>query len=252
MTCAHCLRGDAQNIDIDTAYIDQVLSEVDTIHSITFTGGEISLNPGPILYTLEKCKELDISVGQVYGVTNGAVYNEELMQYLQMWREYITICEFDCEDDIINGDDIYDYNTRVKPIIQGDAYETPPVTLAISFDEYHEDVPMMNLVKLSNFSFMNFEDKNWADRIGTNDTGRWIAEGRMAGASNARELVLPNSLEVCEYDPGDITVETLYISANGFIAKDANMSYDHIDEDNWGSLDTTSITELITEHLEVI
>ena len=47
MCCAHCLRGDAENIDIQEKYIDAFLDSFEKgacISSLTFTGGEISLN----------------------------------------------------------------------------------------------------------------------------------------------------------------------------------------------------------------
>ena len=41
MKCAHCLRGDAQNMDINTCYIDTLLENVSGIGSITFTGASL-------------------------------------------------------------------------------------------------------------------------------------------------------------------------------------------------------------------
>lgn len=47
MCCAHCLRGDAEAVDIQERYIDAFLdsfANAGYISSLTFTGGEISLN----------------------------------------------------------------------------------------------------------------------------------------------------------------------------------------------------------------
>lgn len=55
MCCAHCLRGDAESIDIQEKYIDAFLDNFEKgayISSLTFTGGEISLNIPAIRYTL--------------------------------------------------------------------------------------------------------------------------------------------------------------------------------------------------------
>ena len=71
MSCAHCLRGEAQNMDIDKKYIDKLLEDVSNISYILFTGGEPSLNIEAIEYTLQRCQELNISVGGFYIVTNG-------------------------------------------------------------------------------------------------------------------------------------------------------------------------------------
>ena len=42
--CAHCLRGDSQNKDIDLKYIDILLDQVNYIGHFCPTGGEPSLN----------------------------------------------------------------------------------------------------------------------------------------------------------------------------------------------------------------
>ena len=54
MCCAHCLRGDAEAVDIQERYIDAFLdsfANAGYISSLTFTGGEISLNIPAIRYT---------------------------------------------------------------------------------------------------------------------------------------------------------------------------------------------------------
>ena len=48
--CAHCLRGDAQNITISKEILDDFLSQVDWIYTLTITGGEPSLFDLEILH----------------------------------------------------------------------------------------------------------------------------------------------------------------------------------------------------------
>lgn len=43
MRCEHCLRGDAQNLDISTATLSEIAKHIYP-GSVTFTGGEPSLN----------------------------------------------------------------------------------------------------------------------------------------------------------------------------------------------------------------
>lgn len=45
MKCAHCMRGNAQRVDMDNSVADIVTRQIDSIYNITFTGGEPSLNP---------------------------------------------------------------------------------------------------------------------------------------------------------------------------------------------------------------
>lgn len=59
MHCAHCLRGEAEDKDMDFAVIDRILELADSVQSVTFTGGEPSLYIPAIRYFFEKQKRLE-------------------------------------------------------------------------------------------------------------------------------------------------------------------------------------------------
>lgn len=44
MKCAHCFKGDAQNMDISNEYIDKLFGMIGEIYTLHITGGEPSLN----------------------------------------------------------------------------------------------------------------------------------------------------------------------------------------------------------------
>lgn len=44
MKCAHCFKGDAQNMDISNEYIDKLFGMIEEIYTLHITGGEPSLN----------------------------------------------------------------------------------------------------------------------------------------------------------------------------------------------------------------
>lgn len=93
MCCAHCLRGDAENVDIQEKYINAFLDSFSGrryIGTIVFTGGEISLNIPAIRYTLKAVKERNISVGSFYMVTNGKAVDkmEDLALASLEWWNY--------------------------------------------------------------------------------------------------------------------------------------------------------------------
>lgn len=69
--CQHCLRGASQNKDLNNDYIDLLLEKVNCIGSITFSGGEPSLNVSAINRFLNVCEKNSISVGSFYISTNG-------------------------------------------------------------------------------------------------------------------------------------------------------------------------------------
>ena len=116
MCCAHCLRGDAESIDIQEKYIDAFLDNFEKgayISSLTFTGGEISLNIPAIRYTLKAVKERGIAVGSFYMVTNGKAVDKmaDLAMASLEWWNYC--------------DDKDDYSCG----------------LCISSDDFHEAIP---------------------------------------------------------------------------------------------------------------
>lgn len=79
MKCAHCLRGDAQNMDVSKETIDKFFDGFAGgayISTIVLTGGEISLNVPAVRYVLKALKSRGISVGNFYMVTNGKSLRE--------------------------------------------------------------------------------------------------------------------------------------------------------------------------------
>ena len=52
--CNHCMRGDKQDLDLTTDIIDTIFKnkEIRGIKTICFSGGEPTLNPNIIIYTI--------------------------------------------------------------------------------------------------------------------------------------------------------------------------------------------------------
>jgi MoaA/NifB/PqqE/SkfB family radical SAM enzyme len=88
MRCPHCLRGKSQNINIDTKYIDKMLSMVIGVGVILFTGGEPSLHPEITRYTVDKMKELNIPLERFSVVTNGMIANDNFISALNYINDY--------------------------------------------------------------------------------------------------------------------------------------------------------------------
>lgn len=77
MTCNHCMRGDAQNINMTRNVIDYILMQTTEIYDITFTGGEPFLNLDLINYFIHECERLGVLVHNFYIATNGSVQTKE-------------------------------------------------------------------------------------------------------------------------------------------------------------------------------
>ena len=194
MNCAHCLRGDAQNIDICIEYIDKLLDGVSSIGHVTFTGGEPSLNVAAMEYTLEQCKKRNITVGSFYVVTNGKANPLGLIMTCLKWYAY-------CDDyDEISG-------------------------ISMSKDMFHDEVPDEHEQLLRGLSF--FRDDKFTDF----ENVRLLNEGRARELSGFRksELYEKSDMEIDTYDDEICVRSMVYLSANGDIKTDCNLAYDNND-----------------------
>lgn len=71
MTCEHCLRGDAQNLDLQPDILNTFLDRISGINCLTLTGGEPTLAVPQMKMVLDGLKKRNIPVENYYVVTNG-------------------------------------------------------------------------------------------------------------------------------------------------------------------------------------
>ena len=71
LSCEHCLRGDAQNLDMTKETVDKVLDHIESIGCLTFSGGEPTLNIPIIRYIFSEIWRREIPLDSFYVVTNG-------------------------------------------------------------------------------------------------------------------------------------------------------------------------------------
>ena len=90
MRCAHCMRGNAEAVDISLRHITNLLRHVRYIHHFNITGGEPSLNVRAIRHILERVRAYDITVNDFYIVTNGSATSrsEEFIEACAALYEY--------------------------------------------------------------------------------------------------------------------------------------------------------------------
>lgn len=175
MCCAHCLRGDAENVDINSKYVDAFFNSFKDgafISTITFTGGEISLNIPAIRYILEVVKKRGISVGSFYMVTNGkdsSKMPDLAMASLEWWN----FC--DDKDDTMCG-------------------------LCISRDAFHEKIPYESESILSGLRY------NRNDKVTDFHQYYLLNEGR------AKQL---SSTEFKKREPTSKRIDVTYEDNNG-------------------------------------
>lgn len=199
MCCAHCLRGDAESIDIQEKYIDAFLDNFEKgayISSLTFTGGEIYLNIPAIRYTLKAVKERGIAVGSFYMVTNGKAV-DKMADLAMASLEWWAYC--DEKDDYMCG-------------------------LCISSDNFHEVIPYESKSILSGLKY------NRNDKVTDFHLAYLLNEGRAKNLdSNIYKKREPH-VDKLEYEfnkTGDIDFYSgeLYLNAIGDVVSGCDWSY---------------------------
>ena len=190
MECNHCLRGNAQNINIKHEYIKNFLlnNNIDYVSSVTFTGGEPTLNPDAIKYFLEFCKHHKISIGSFYMVLNGAEAIKK--EFVMLLMELYLYCDY---DDL--------------------------TTVEVSNDLYHlaEGQDTLNYELLKCLSF--FKEKGDLNYMHVIAEGRGVELCELNGTIDNARIIKPKTYNTFE------DLEEIYLNAKGDILTNCNISY---------------------------
>lgn len=89
LSCQHCMRGEAENLDMSNEVIDQLLDRTTEIGYLGFTGGEPLLNLDGIEYFLNKMKQNNIPLKKLEIVTNGTILSERFANILKDFYRWI-------------------------------------------------------------------------------------------------------------------------------------------------------------------
>ena len=187
MRCEHCLRGEPENLEIDFQNVKALLDQVESIGSITFTGGEPFLYPQKIIQIIDYIMDQKISCDGFYIATNGSVFNMELMEKL---------CEF-----YLYIDPMGDFQCRVD----------------VSRDVFHQEQTPEPQKLFSLFTFAGVRGE-------TTNPDYMILEGRAAeNGIGGKGRALDYSME---FSLDSDCVEMVYLNALGQVLPDCDYSYD--------------------------
>lgn len=210
--CEHCLRGKAECGTIKESTIKNLLKNIDGISTITFSGGEPTLNLEAVEQTLKICKELDIYVGSIYIVTNGVKYNPNLIPLMNEWLEYCYSC---------------DYGTNDLSKLD-DYLENSSFGLSLSIDKYHPKLDeRSNLYRI--VKYYNNQKEHYGND-GINNPKYVMQEGNAKNNNSykfgGRFLDKFNFQFSFEEYEEELNVDELYCNIYGEITPCCDMSYD--------------------------
>lgn len=215
MACPHCLRGEAQGVNIDTKYIDEALNSVSFIDTITFTGGEPTLNIEAIRYTLDACKKRNIRVGSFYIVTNGKGSTKTMLDFATVCLEWYAYCL----EDVAYASDCYS-------------------GVALSKDMFHETIPAANEAILRGLSF--FREDKFTDFRGAT----LINEGRAQNLQWKKRNSFNDALTIEDWDSHYSVEGMVYLSVNGDIKTNCDVAFNNSDY-TIGNLNDSSFVNII-------
>lgn len=219
MNCAHCMRGDAQGVDMSRTIIDRALDSADHIGSIVFSGGEPSLVPELIQYTLSQCKEKNIPVDSFYIVTNGKHISTDFLRACLDWWVYVNTGEYSDECGYSG--------------------------VALSKDIFHEAIPEKNIRLLSGLSFFQPGDKATDfDEIGVLPIGRGkdlTAQGFKANKYRSTDVTPEKFFEYIEPHPSDPELWTMNeypitVTVNGDVLSECDYAYNDTEHLKMGNV----------------
>lgn len=200
LQCAHCLRGESENLTMPFEIAKKAIDLVTDIGTITFSGGE------PTLYGKEIAKIIDYiiasqkSVGAFYVVSNGINYNPELMRALVKLYTYCKekeLCYFDISTDIYHKQSYTELYHR--PLMFHPAYDA--------------------------FSFVTHRGELKEDYV--------ILEGRAKDniySDRIPEYNAKFNLVSWDEDEEYNECEMMYVTAKGQVSPNCDLSYDTFDE----------------------
>lgn len=236
MHCNHCLRGDAQNCDISTESIKKIAQTIQP-GSVTFTGGEPSLNVKAIREYFAYAEKFGTMPSSFFVATNGLSNQEELA--VELLKAYGKMDEKECCELALSRD--------------------------IFHDAYWDDSKSYDKTIFEGLSFFRKEDK--AHATDGSDSLDWVmpigraADNGMGNESNFVDIPITSLEYLCQTadhsfieseDTLDLRFDTIYISANGNVTTICDISYKDIDNLYLATIDdfVENVTAYINEHEE--
>lgn len=249
MRCEHCLRGDAEGIDMTKQAMESVFAATEEIMTLTFTGGEPSLAPDLIRYALTCARKYKTKVHEVYLATNGLQVPEKFLLALRAWHMYCLSCEASCPEK-------YTSTNGIRRIVDArNAYEATGVFVDISMDRFHDDIPVENVLRLCalpNIRTDKYRDPNddgWVLNVGKaywNGIGEPGAGSDRPWAYGETSGILDIRLDhrgLASYDG------MIYVNACGQVLKYCDYPYEEQDEHVLGEIDPVQFDPAWVERL---
>ena len=233
LRCGHCMRGECQNVDASYELIDMILGneEIKAINHICFSGGEPTLNPDVIIYAIDKIISENLNVYDISMVTNGQVFNRELVEAFNRFNEYRNQ---DTRKHILErcsrlSKDLLDR------LLKDNTDEHARITF--STDRFHH--PVSEEVK-ENY-------KKYAKGLRITEYGVKDEKVYKTGFATIGKDFEYQLAPVRYTLDGDafLVIDNIYVTSTGYVTSEAMGQYTDMDNINMGHISDTSITKML-------
>ncbi len=235
LKCGHCMRGEAQDIDISKEIVDMILDneEIVRIHHLCFSGGEPTLNPEIIIYAIDKIISERKNVLEIVTVTNGQIFNRELVEAFNRFNQYRNerlrqIIEEKYKDDKASLEKALRDNTdeHARISLSTDRFHHPiPQEVRDNYNKYCKGILLVD---------KDIDDKN-------------LFKTGFSKIGNEFNYTLKPLRYFKERDYY-LVFDNIYITANGFITSEGNGQYEDMDRINMGNISDTSLTKVLANY----
>ena len=214
MNCAHCMRGEMRDFDMQLYALKELFSQTKSIKHLGLTGGEPSLAPYVIKWIGYYANQYDCKIDSFFCATNAKHYSEEFVKELS---NLYYLCE--------NKDDCI---------------------LTVSTDQFHspaDKTAMKNYRKLPFYNPVN--EKGEIHKWEILNEGRAKANGLGQFSKPEIPYFYDVQLEGLNLKVSDV----VYINALGELLLDSDMSYENQEDFSLGNIIRTPIEKLVVENL---
>jgi len=138
LECPHCLRGEREKLKISDEVMLKAMSQIGSIRSVLFTGGEPSLAADRIEKFVEIARELQIDVENFYVVTNSVVVPKRFLEALKSVYRLCSINEISAigvSRDYLHGAVPRTQMEKIEDFVEYEGMMGVHVNERISFDD---------------------------------------------------------------------------------------------------------------------
>lgn len=232
MKCDHCMRGLSQDIELSPEMVDSILEnkEIERIDRICFSGGEPTLNPNIIIYTINKIIKDYINVGKLIMLTNGLICNRELIDAFNRFNEYRN--KRNIEEIMSHKFDENCINQLIKN------HTDNHVRITFSTDQFHQALdPNIENEYLKYSKGLNITKTQSFEEKDIYKTG-------FATIGKDFNYKL-ETLRYSEENGSYFILDHIYLTATGYLTSEGMGQYTDMDKINMGSVYETSITDIL-------